>query len=83
MTNEEQEGWAAFREAGMLWMINRTLHIFGWSIVVHTDENEVVQVYPKQVKFAGFVRDREELGYIRVRQYMSDNAHELLKRLEE
>jgi hypothetical protein len=32
------ESWAAFRESGLLWWVNRSLHLFGWSIVFEMEK---------------------------------------------
>lgn len=53
MTNAKT--WDDFRRAGMLWFVNRMLHLFGWAIIVTTDDNDkVVEVYPARVDFFGY-----------------------------
>ena len=77
--------WNTFREAGMLWLVNRLLHVFGWTITVSMNDETgaVVGVYPERVKYCGFARDREELGYERVTKYMAEHAAELLAEIAE
>ncbi|CQR73314.1 hypothetical protein SOV_50970 [Sporomusa ovata DSM 2662] len=72
-----------FRESGMLWLINNLLHIFGWAVVVETDGDKVVRMYPARVKFRGFSEKSNTDGYISVSRYMNDNAEELLKEANE
>ncbi len=68
-----RHSWTEFREAGMLWLVNRMLHVFGWSLVIATDEDtgEEVGMYPVRTEWRGFPRDRDELGYTRVSEWMA------------
>jgi len=67
-----RHSWDQFREAGMLWAINRVLHIFGWAIVVSTDDEtgETLGAFPVRTEWRGFPPDREELGYRRTSNWM-------------
>lgn len=69
--------WKEFRDSGLLWWVNTTLHMFGWSIVVVLEDDEIVEVYPARVKFRGFGESNNTLGYQRVTQYLKDNVDEL------
>ncbi len=70
-TNRRQS-WEQFREAGMLWSINRVLHLFGWAIVVSIDDGtgETVGAFPVRTEWRGFDRESEERGYRRVTEWM-------------
>lgn len=47
--------WQEFRNAGMLWWVNRILHSFGWSIFIELDdESQISSVYPERSKWLGF-----------------------------
>lgn len=75
--------WEEFRNIGMLWWINMILHTFGWAIVVDVeDDGGISNVYPARVKFRGFGEQNNTEGYIKVSQYMENNAKELLKEAE-
>lgn len=51
----KRKSWQEFRATGMLWWVNRALHLFGWAIVVEVDDaGEVADAYPARVKFRGF-----------------------------
>lgn len=63
----------------MLWFTNTILHVFGWSIVIVVDNNEVLKVYPAKVKFRGFSGDANDKGYRRVSQYLYENVDKLLE----
>ena len=79
-----KKSWKEFRETGLFWLMNTTLHTFGWSIVVDLDEDgEVKEVYPARVKFRGFSEISNEIGYKKVSKYMKENADELFKEIEE
>ena len=51
-----RKDWEEFRSSGLLWFINRTLHLFGWAIVFDYDDKtkELKEVYPARCKFRGF-----------------------------
>lgn len=67
-----RHSWGQFREAGMLWTTNRVLHIFGWAIVVATNESdEVVEVYPVRTEWRGFSAEANERGHLRVAAWMA------------
>jgi hypothetical protein len=75
-----KKSWKEFRESGLLWWINTTLHMFGWAIVVEIeDDGEITNVYPARVKFRGFDEDNNTLGYQKVTQYVRNNIDDLLK----
>ncbi len=72
--------WDEFREAGMLWWINRILHTFGWSIVVSIDEyGKTISAFPARTKYRGFAREDEEEGYIKVSSYINSASEELVE----
>ncbi len=77
----EQKGWEEFRSAGLLWWINRGLHLFGWVIVCSydSDSGELTEVYPARCKYRGFAAEDEEAGFIALSRHIKDNAEELLK----
>jgi len=56
--------WREFRAAGLLWWMNRSLHAFGWSIVVEaSDVDSIVDAYPARVAFRGFDAETEARGF--------------------
>ena len=73
--------WKELQDSGLLFIINQTLHIFGWAIVfiIADDTGEIIDVYPARVKFRGFKEKSVEQGYIKISEYMALNAEELLK----
>ena len=84
MQTVEQKSWQEFRSAGMLWFVNRILHVFGWSIIfVIEDNGEVSNVYPARVKYRGFDEEVETENFINVSKFMAENAPELLKEARE
>lgn len=69
------ESWARFREAGALWLVNRTLHLYGWAIVIATDEaGKFVDAYPVRCEWRGFSEEREALGFARATAWMVSRA---------
>lgn len=80
----EQRTWREFQDTGMLWVINRTLHIFGWSIVFDVSEtDEILSVYPARVGWRGFQPEIDDEGFRKVSQYMVRNADQLAEEAEE
>lgn len=80
-TPDTKEKWKEFRSTGLLWFINTILHTFGYAIKYKVDREtgDLLDVYPDRVKFRGFSEELNTKGYIKVSQYMRDNADELLK----
>ena len=74
----EKKSWEEFKNCGLLWFINTILHTFGWAICIEVDSNEVVNVYPARVKFRGFSEESQTNGYIKLSEYMKENADVLL-----
>ena len=70
--------WKAFADAGLLWWINRQLHLFGWAIVIHEDDGKI-EVYPSKCKFRGFKHDVEEVCFRNLTKHISSNIETLLK----
>jgi hypothetical protein len=78
----ERKSWSEFRSAGLLWLINSTLHLFGWSIVVEIEDGEVKDCYPARVKYRGFENADNDEGYRKVTGYLADNIKDLQKETE-
>lgn len=77
------ESWRAFRETGLLWWVNRTLHLFGWTISLTVEEDgTVTAARPERVRFRGFERKDEEEGFRMLHDYLADNAEQLAGELE-
>jgi hypothetical protein len=75
-----EKSWDEFRSIGLLLIINQTLHIFGWAIVmeIDSDDGHVTRAYPARVKFRGFDEKSNEEAYIKVSEFMKANADDLL-----
>lgn len=70
--------WEEFRAAGLLWWINRILHVFGWAIVYSFDDaGEIKEVYPARVIYRGFDGKSETEGFKKLSEFMVTNAAEL------
>lgn len=82
MNNEQIKAWESFKNAGLLWFINRTLHLFGYAIVYDYDNGKLVSVTPQFVDYVGFSREAEERGYLSLRGYMSAVSETLLENLQ-
>ncbi len=80
----EEKSWKEFKDSGLLWFVNRTLHLFGWAIVIaYNEASEVVEVYPARVTCRGFTEDVETKGFIAVSDYLKNNINELSRESRE
>ena len=79
-----EETWLNFRDTGLLWFINQTLHLFGWAIVVELDANgNITKGFPARCKFRGFDEKSTTEGYGKVTKYLQENISNLSKDLDE
>lgn len=81
----EERTWNEFRKSGLLWWVNRALHLFGWAIVVemNDDGERVKRAYPARCKFRGFVEESETRGFRNLTNYMNTESEVLLSDLDE
>jgi hypothetical protein len=68
-----------FRESGGLFIINQLLHAFGMAISWNPDTDELKA---NITKFRGFGENEMNNGYLKITQYMIENAKELEKDLD-
>ena len=79
----DERSWEEFRDSGLFWFINRTLHLFGWAICMTLDNSgKVERCFPARCKFRGFDRESETEGFINVSQYLKDNIDTLVSESE-
>lgn len=83
MTKEQTNAWLAFKNSGLLWFTNRTLHLFGYAIVYTFNDAELISVAPEFVDYVGFSRESEERGYLSLRGYMAAASETLLENIKE
>lgn len=79
----DKKDWKEFRGAGLLFMVNQFLHIFGWAIVFDFEDDRIISVYPARVSFRGFTEESTERGYKNITKYMADNSKDLLKEVND
>ena len=80
----EEKSWKELIESGLLWWINKSLHLFGWAIVVEIDEHgEIRRAYPARVKYRGFDENTNTQGFIILSDYLKENAEQLSKESRE
>ena len=66
--------WEQFRKDGMVWFVNRFLHIFGYALVLEYHEDGTART-----KYRGFEEDVDTRGFQNITKYMSKNTEQLLK----
>ena len=80
----EEKTWKEFRESGLLWFVNTILHLFGWAIVVYTNDNgDIKNVSPARVSWRGFSEESNEKGYKSVTKFLNENIEDLLKEVDQ
>lgn len=81
----QKKTWEEFREAQLLWWVNRMLHLFGWAIVVEIDDatGKVTEAYPARCKFRGFDSKSEDEGFEGLTAYLKNHSEELLAEVKE
>ena len=73
--------WNEFQDAGLVWWMNRILHLFGWAIVLEQDEEsgEIKRVYPAKTNFRGFPADVEANGFHKLTNHLRDEMPKLVR----
>lgn len=67
MNASHSAGWGEFRDSGLLWFVNTTLHAFGRVIVLTEDDNGVVtDVEFRHTDWRGFSEQTQASGYERL-----------------
>lgn len=70
--------WEEFQAAGLLWWVNRILHLFGWAIVVVMDDDgKVERTYPARTTFRGFDPSLEVQGFQRLTGHLAESIAQL------
>jgi len=65
-----QDPWREFIDSGLLWWVNRSLHVFGWALTYEeTPDGQITKIYPAQVSYKGFTREIEEEGFAKMDAY--------------
>lgn len=75
----EKKTWEEFRNTGLLFFVNSFLHIFGWAICLDFEDGCVTNVYPSRCKFRGFGNEVVSSSYIKLSEWMKDNADVLYR----
>jgi hypothetical protein len=79
MSNKDKRAIKEFRESGLLWFINTILQVFGWSIYVDLNGDEITGFRPGRNKARGFEEKYNTEGYIKVSEYLKKNIDEILE----
>jgi hypothetical protein len=67
--------WKEFLDLKLLWWVNRSLHLFGWAIVViQESDGTISKVFPAKVTFRGFSEDVEQEGFEKLSNYLKNKA---------
>lgn len=76
----DRRSWREFQESGLLWWVNRSLHLFGWAIAMEVrDDGEPVAVYPVRISCRGFDASAEADGFRRLTDHMAAESLELAR----
>ncbi len=76
----QEASWDEFQKSGLLWWVNRTLHLFGWAIVFQVeDDGTISKVYPARSQFRGFDSKVEAEGFKNLTEHLMAEQERLLK----
>ena len=75
----EKKTWEEFCSTWLLLFVNSFLHIFGWAICMEYENDEIVNVYPSRCKYRGFDNEIVSSSYIKLSEWMKDNADVLYR----
>jgi hypothetical protein len=78
----EEKTWEEFQKAGLLWWVNRVLHLFGWVIVFETGKT-VKRVFPVRCTYRGFEQLTEEGGFIALTEHLHETVPQLLREVHD
>jgi len=74
----DKKSWKEFKSTKLLWWVNRSLHLFGWCIVIELDANHnIIDVYPARTNYRGFNYEDEENGFKGLSMYLKNNINDL------
>lgn len=74
----QRRSWTEFQQAGLLWWVNRMLHLFGWCVVFEFDDDGNMEVYPALTDMRGFTPDSDADGFVKLTNHLRDNAGQLV-----
>ena len=75
---KEKKSWEEFRDTGLLWWVNRIIHLFGWAILMeYDDKDRLIAVYPAKVSFRGFSEKAEDEMFRKLTKYLKSDIDEI------
>jgi len=64
-----------FKKTGLLWFVNRILHLFGWVLVLECEDNgRFTRLYPVHTTFSGSTKEFENNGFKKLVEYLQDSS---------
>lgn len=82
MSDYTRCSWDELRTSGLLWFVNRTLHLFGYALIYEKPDHSEPVVYLARTSVRGFSLASEERGYTRLTEFMRDNSTRLVADIE-
>jgi hypothetical protein len=81
---ETRKTWQEFQDTGLLWWINRILHLFGWAVVLVVEADSTISdVYPARVPYRGFDEQTEKEKFKVLSAYLNNNIVEINKEIQD
>lgn len=84
----EELSWEEFRNSGLLWFVNRILHLFGRAICLDYEKDEkgsptkVKRVYFARCRFRGFDEKTINRGFKNLTNFLETNITDIKKDVE-
>ena len=74
----KKKTWKEFQESKLLWWVNRSLHLFGWAIVIeHDEDGNIHDCFPARVEFRGFSEAVDAEGFATLTKYLASESEAL------
>jgi len=66
----EKRTWEEFQKSRLLWWVNRSLRLFGWSIALESRGGVIVNAYPIKTNATAYPEDFEEQAFEELKSYI-------------
>jgi len=68
----QKRTWDEFQKSRLLWWVNRSLRLFGWSIALETKNGIIVDAYPVKTNATAYPEDFEIKAFEELQEYIKN-----------
>jgi len=69
----EKATWEEFQKSRLLWWVNRSLRLFGWSIALEVQNNVIVGAYPVKTDATAYPEEFEKQAFQELKEYIKND----------